>query len=597
MDSRGEMRTNMKMKQVLVLLLGTTLGVFAGCDQGTTGDGSAGSGGAHDTSTGGAGGGSSMGGAGGNGGGGNSGSGGTASGGSTSATGGRGGAGGNGGGGNSGSGGTASGGSTSATGASTGRDAGGAVDGVVQAGSAPAVSGLLIEPNPNNTLSCFVSWKTDVSANSEVQFGQDTYQFRIVSDEGTTTHRVLVIGMRAEKKYLIKAVSTNSAGSDSAEGTFTTGKLPAGLPVATQTSADTSGAQDGWTLANIMPTRSGVTSQGMGFVGQVPGIVAMYDMEGFPVWYFVNGTTPDVRGDVFAQRLPDQNLLIGPSSNEPAKEIDLAGKVIWQGPPPAPSGSSTDPNIAPMSHGITKLENGNYVIFRNLTNSAGTIGALVQELTPANKVVWSWNLFDHVQLPADASGDWCHPNSVTVDMANDVFYLSCRYQGVIKAKRSGDQAVIWVLGGESGGDFTFDPPTAAVTDQHDPEIHADGTIMVFDNHYGAVTPPPGNPTSRAIEFKLDEVAMVATPTFEFPGNYTVDDWYKNTWLTPYWGDADRVANGNVLVTAGFRSPTEKTRIFEVRPSDGKVVWQLTLPEGTGSYQSERLSPPPLVQPL
>jgi hypothetical protein len=295
--------------------------------------------------------------------------------------------------------------------------------------------------------------------------------------------------------------------------------------------------------------------------------------------------------------LPNQNVLIGPSSNEPAKEVDLSGKVIWQGPPPAPNGSSTDPNIAPMSHGITKLTNGNYVIFRNLTNSARVIGALVQELTPDNKVVWSWNLFDHVKLPADATGDWCHPNSVTVDLANDVFYLSCRYQGVIKAKRSGDQAVLWVLGGESGGDFKFDPATAAVFDQHDPEIHADGTVMVFDNHYGSTAPTPGSATSRAIEFKLDEVAMVATPTFEFPGNYAADDWYKKTWLTPYWGDSDRLANGNVLVTAGFRSATEKTRIFEVRPSDGQVVWQLTLPAGAGSYQSERLSPPPLVQPI
>jgi hypothetical protein len=28
-----------------------------------------------------------------------------------------------------------------------------------------------------------------------------------------------------------------------------------------------------------------------------------------------------------------------------------------------------------------------------------------------------------------------------------------------------------------------------------------------------------------------------------------------------------------------------------------VVWQITFPVGTGSDQAERLSPPPLVQPL
>lgn len=557
-----------QMKLIPVVLFGTAVGAFAGCSQGETSDGPVGTGGAHDTSA-------SASGAGGN-----STTGSTSSGGV-----------------NSGSDTSPSGGSTSAAEGSTGRGADAATNSAVTAGSVPAVSDLLIEPNPNNTLSCYVSWKTDLAANSEVQFGQDTYQFRIVSAAETTDHRVLVIGMHAEKQYLIKAMSTNSAGSGSAEGTYTSGELPEGLPVATQTTADTSGAQAGWTLTNIMPTREGVTSQGMGFAGRDPGIIAMYDMEGLVVWYFVNGNTPDARGDVSAQMLPNQNLLLGPSSNEPAKEIDLSGNVIWQGPPPAPSGSSTDPNIAPMSHGVTKLENGNYVIFRNLANSARVTGALLQELTPENEVVWSWNLFDHVELPADATGDWCHPNSVTVDSANDVFYLSCRYQGIIKAKRSGDQAVLWVLGGELGGDFTFDPATAAVTDQHDPEIHADGTIMVFDNNYGATVPPPGSPTSRVIEFKLDEGTMVATPTFEFPGNYSVDDWYKNTWLAPYWGDADRLANDNVLVTAGFRSPTEKTRIFEVRPTDGQVVWQLTLPEGTGSYQSERLTPPPLVQPL
>src|SRR6185436_6185210 len=98
--------------------------------------------------------------------------------------------------------------------------------------------------------------------------------------------RVLVIGMHAGKTYKLKAISTNAQGTGSREGTFTTGALPAGVPLPTLSVNDTSAnIQSGWTLTNIMPSKSG------------PALVVMYDQNGVPVWYYTHGTTADARGD------------------------------------------------------------------------------------------------------------------------------------------------------------------------------------------------------------------------------------------------------------------------------------------------------------
>ncbi len=492
-------------------------------------------------------------------------------------------------------GGTPDGGGTDGAGAHTGT--GGAAGKGATATTIPVISGLTITPNPNNNLSCFVAWTTDVASTSEVQFGATQLQFHIVDGTPVTAHKVLVIGMYATTTYMIKAVSSDAGGSASAEGTFTTGALPSGVPTGTITTSDASGAQAGWTLVNIMP---GSSSGGFnGFNGTAPGIMVMYDMTGVPVWYFANGGTADTRGDVSLRVLANHNMVLGPSSGEPAKEIDLAGDVVWMGPPQPPANASTsDPTTAPMSHYAGKLDNGDYVLFRDLTNANGIGGALIQELTPDNDVVWQWNLFDHVTPPANAAKDWCHPNSMTVDDENGVFYLNCRFQGLIKASRSGKGDIIWTLGGQMGGDFAFTPSGATFDDCHDPEIHNDdATVLLYNNGGSSTTPPPGV-TTRVLELKLDLGTMTASQVFAFPGSFSnVDSWYTTSWYTPFWGDADRLANGDVLVTAGFRSSSQATHFFELRPSDGKVVWQMTLPTGVGAYQAERLSPPPLVQPL
>jgi hypothetical protein len=445
-----------------------------------------------------------------------------------------------------------------------------------------ALSGLKVEANPNMTISCFVSWTTTEAASSEVDFGEADYTFRIQDATPAMQHRVLVIGMHAQKTYKLKAVSTTASATGSLEGTFTTGMLPSGLPTPMLTASDFADSQVGWTLTNIMPASSG------------PAIIVMYDQNGVPVWYYVHGTHADSRGDVDNQLLPGNTVLVGPTSGEPAREVDLSGKVIWEGP--------TQGTTQIMTHYAGKTSTGDYLLNFEL-DKAATSGStkidnqLLEEVSPAKDVVWSWKLFDHIQ-PAGTREELCHGNMLIDDEAAGFMYYNCRFLGLFKIERaSGD--IVWRLGGSydttsiGPGDFTFDPPESQFSDDHEPELHADGTILLYDNggysQSGGFGGGGSNFHSRVVEYQVDETKKTATRTWEFPGTFDVDTWYKNSWYSPYWGDADALPNGNVLVTAPTKSSSASTRIFEVTRA-GKVVWELTEPVNVGSFKAQRFAP-------
>ena len=451
-----------------------------------------------------------------------------------------------------------------------------------------ALTNLKIDPNPNMTISCFVSWTTPEPAASEVSFGEKDYAFRIRDATLVTDHRVLVIGMHAETAYKLRAFSGNAQGTGSAEGTFTTGKLPSALPLPKLQLDELPVEQKGWLLTNIQP--ASLSS---------PAIAVMYDEQGVPVWYFVQGTHGDTRGDVATELLPSNTVLVGPTSGEPGREVDLSGKVLWEGP--------ANSNTVLMSHYVGKTSKGNYLLNYELdkaiTNGSAKIDdQRLVEVTPKNDVVWSWNLFEHIE-DSGTREELCHGNMLVLDEAADVLYYNCRWVGLFKIDRaSGD--VLWRMGGTydktsiGPGDFSFDPPESQFSDAHEPEFHADGTLLLYDN--GGFAQGGGSAQkyhSRIVEYKLDQTAKKATRTFEFPGDFTgVDSWYTDTWYSPYWGDADVLANGNILVTAGVRSASASSRFFEVS-RQGKVVWELVVPANNGVFKGQRLLPPPLVEKL
>jgi hypothetical protein len=476
------------------------------------------------------------------------------------------------------------GGATGNRGGSGGNPSGGSGAAGAPAG-ALTLSALKIEANPNMTISCFVSWTTATAATSEVDFGEGSYQFRIRDAAAmVTAHRVLVIGMHAQTAYKVKAVSTNGQGSGSLEGTFTTGQLPASVVVPTLKAAEPAAVQPGWTITNIMPAKSG------------PALVVMYDQDGQPVWYATHGTTADARGDVIA-KLVSTGVLIGPTNGESPREVDLSGKVIWTGP--------AQSNAKLMSHTVAKLSTGNYLLNieldKTVTNGSTKIDdQQLQEIRPDLSVVWSWKLFDHIPA-AGSREELCHGNTLYADEAAGFVYYNCRYQGLFKInKASGD--IVWRLGGSydttsiGAGDFTYAPTSGRFSDAHDPEMHDDGTVLLYDNGgFSGVGASGTTYHSRVLEYQLDQTAKTAKVIWEFPGTFSVDAWYKNSWYSPYWGDADRLPNGNILITAAIKSASASSRILEVTRA-GKVIWEITVPVNNGVYQADRVTPP-LVEAL
>jgi hypothetical protein len=482
-----------------------------------------------------------------------------------------------------------------ATSSSGGSGAGGQA-GTADAGSSSAISGLKIDANPKSVLSCFVSWTTSEPATSVVQFGAGKYEWEIADATQATSHKVLVIGMHAAQAYLIKAISVGPNGAASAEGTFTTGALPVNIPVATISAVDATKMQPGWTLMNIQKGDGTATAK-----SKYPAAAVMYDEGGQPVWYYVDGTSVD-RGGAIPTELTDQGVLIGAtlddsvSNAQPPREVDFAGNTLWECPNPGCTTTGTT-NTGNLTHHATKLPNGHIILNRDVT-VGGVTAPVFEEISTDNKIVWTLDYRKFVTPPAGASGDWCHGNSITVDIDKNEVYANCRFVGLIKTTYQ-NPSLLWHLpaafNGKGLGNLTFSPTTSQFSDTHDPEIHDDGTVLFFDNGgYDGVIGEEGNPKgyhSRAVEYQIDESKKTATLVWEFPGNFNVDAWYKTSFYLPFWGDADRLANGNVLVTAGVRGTTVQSRVFEVTKQDGKVVWEFKLPMDFGVYRSERITPP------
>jgi len=189
-------------------------------------------------------------------------------------------------------------------------------------------------------------------------------------------------------------------------------------------------------------------------------------------------------------------------------------------------------------------------------------------------VVFEWRSWDHFEITdatVDITGsnvDYAHGNSIEADTDGNLIISSRHMDEVTKINRQTGE-IIWRLGGKNN-DFTFGNEADLFYHQHDARRLENGNLTLFDNGL-----PEVRPTSRAMEYALDEINMTATVVAE----------YKNTpeTFSVAMGSAQRLENGNTLVGWGSGYPA----MTEFR-SDGTKAFELLLDGPLVSYRAFRL---------
>jgi len=415
----------------------------------------------------------------------------------------------------------------------------------------------------DNALAARVKVISNKAATAEVRFGPagEGYQWKVRGEGAGTDHDLLIIGMRPEAAYGLQVVLTADGESAEVEAvTWTSGTPPAHVTRAEVAIYDPARAWDGWTLMDVNHTGA-------------PFTAVMYDMEGYPVWYHELAGTRVV-GGLDVQLTWRDTVLLGGSLNEgdrPA-EVGLDGEVLWTGP--EQPGESDDTY---MHHHLELLPDGNYLTLEKVFVD-GVRGDIVRVMTPGLESVWSWDSFDWLTPDWDEE-DWTHANWAQI--TDDGFvYVSVRNESAVYKLDYATGEVIWRLG--DGGDFAL---TDGVwfKEQHAPSLVEGGDLLIYDNL-------GDERVARAVQYRLDEATMTAEQVWVYGGDS------DEGWISEYWGDADRLPNGNTLITAGAN---KVNTAFEVT-AEGEIIWQLrhlTHGDVTNTmYRSERITPP-LIEPL
>ena len=273
------------------------------------------------------------------------------------------------------------------------------------------------------------------------------------------------------------------------------------------------------------------------------------------IWVAMDGSVEKVLDLGFpvthAEQLPTGNLVV--MAQNSMMEIAPDGEVIQLDWP--------DEGQL-LHHDLTRSPRGTFVtLTQEPRPDLGNVWAdKIIEVNEFGNTVWEWDALDHldpatdhedIDAPHPAFGglDWLHTNSVDFFDDGDLLVSLRNLNRIVRI----DYAT---------GDIEWSWGDGVLGHQHSAEVLDSGNILLFDNGYHRT---PGDEcvetpcSSRALE--LDPETGDVVWSFE-PGDL----------FSIGFGDADRLPNGNTLVTFGRHEP--EAIVVEVTPF-GEVVWSLT----------------------
>jgi uncharacterized protein (UPF0248 family) len=200
----------------------------------------------------------------------------------------------------------------------------------------------------------------------------------------------------------------------------------------------------------------------------------------------------------------------------------------------------------------SNMQSGQYAAQRE-ADAGRMYSDYLAEVTRDGQTVWEWRTWEHLDPVADGIAEiqaprtlWAQGNSVQELPDGDILASYRPTATVIRISRKTGK-ILWKLG----------PPTVA--GQHAPTQLANENILIFDN--GVHRLDDSVPYSRVIE--------IDPTTNEIVWRYQD----KPTWnfFSPRMGNAQRLANGNTLITESSFG-----RFFEVT-KEGEIVWEYINP--------------------